>query len=339
MTEALRPLTLGEILDRTMQLYRRNFALFAGTAAAPMLVLLVCGVLAGVLFGVLSVTAHLALHSNSIGIAIVIVMALAIVLVAVAATVFTQAGVTGAAIGVIQGRKMKIREALAAVRPRFWRYCGLMILQGLFAAGIPGVAAAAVVVAVTLLERSGGIGPTLAGVVYFFAFLAAAVVAIVLGMAIAMGMAIAVAEDRPAVASLKRAIQLSKGTRGRIFVMFLVVWALTIVLLMIAYVPMIIVFVMIGVSGPNSPHTIAAILVAECLYLVIDFAIQTIVPPAYLTALVLFYYDQRIRKEGFDIELLMQHAGLGAPLAPPEPGPTPLPEAQPPTGEQTTEQA
>src|SRR5215469_6901848 len=33
MTTALRPLTLGELLDRTFQLYRNNFLLFVGIAA------------------------------------------------------------------------------------------------------------------------------------------------------------------------------------------------------------------------------------------------------------------------------------------------------------------
>jgi hypothetical protein len=34
--------------------------------------------------------------------------------------------------------------------------------------------------------------------------------------------------------------------------------------------------------------------------------------PIYPIALTLFYYDQRIRKEGFDIERLMESAGLNA---------------------------
>ncbi len=33
MESNLRPLTLGEILDRTAQLYRTNFLLFAGIAS------------------------------------------------------------------------------------------------------------------------------------------------------------------------------------------------------------------------------------------------------------------------------------------------------------------
>jgi len=34
-------------------------------------------------------------------------------------------------------------------------------------------------------------------------------------------------------------------------------------------------------------------------------------------ALTLFYYDQRIRHEGYDIERMMDSAGLNAPATPP----------------------
>lgn len=40
--DVLRPMHLGEILDRTVQIYRRQFLLFVGTAAGPSLVLLGC---------------------------------------------------------------------------------------------------------------------------------------------------------------------------------------------------------------------------------------------------------------------------------------------------------
>jgi hypothetical protein len=44
------------------------------------------------------------------------------------------------------------------------------------------------------------------------------------------------------------------------------------------------------------------------------FAIQAVTRPIYGIALTLFYYDQRIRQEGFDIEWLMHRAGLVAPM-------------------------
>jgi hypothetical protein len=36
----LRPMSLGEVLDKTFTLYRENFLLFAGIAAIPLLLLL-----------------------------------------------------------------------------------------------------------------------------------------------------------------------------------------------------------------------------------------------------------------------------------------------------------
>ena len=42
----------------------------------------------------------------------------------------------------------------------------------------------------------------------------------------------------------------------------------------------------------------------------VDFAVQILIAPVYAMALVLFYYDQRIRTEGYDIERMMEAAGL-----------------------------
>ena len=50
MDNQLRPLNLGEILDRTAQLYRRNFWLYVGTAALPLLFVLALAIPIGALF-------------------------------------------------------------------------------------------------------------------------------------------------------------------------------------------------------------------------------------------------------------------------------------------------
>ena len=48
----------------------------------------------------------------------------------------------------------------------------------------------------------------------------------------------------------------------------------------------------------------------------LSFVAQALVRPLYGIALTVFYFDQRIRKEGFDIEWMMQQAGLTPPPAP-----------------------
>jgi hypothetical protein len=46
-------------------------------------------------------------------------------------------------------------------------------------------------------------------------------------------------------------------------------------------------------------------------------AISTLLAPIYPIAITLFYYDQRIRREGYDIERMMDAAGMTAPTTPP----------------------
>jgi hypothetical protein len=47
------------------------------------------------------------------------------------------------------------------------------------------------------------------------------------------------------------------------------------------------------------------------------FVVSVIIGPIFPIALTLFYYDQRIRHEGYDIERMMDAAGLNAPATPP----------------------
>jgi hypothetical protein len=48
---------------------------------------------------------------------------------------------------------------------------------------------------------------------------------------------------------------------------------------------------------------------------VIGFFTNTFLGPIYATGITLLYYDQRVRHEGYDIEWMMQSAGLGQLLA------------------------
>jgi hypothetical protein len=48
----------------------------------------------------------------------------------------------------------------------------------------------------------------------------------------------------------------------------------------------------------------------QVLSQVIGFFTNTFLGPIWAAGITLFYYDQRIRKEGYDIEWMMQAAGL-----------------------------
>jgi Membrane domain of glycerophosphoryl diester phosphodiesterase len=315
MNEPLRPYTLGEILDRTMQLYRRNFLLFAGSAAPPSAVMLamLLAILAVVGYFARSGMAGLREHGLAIGILLIAVAAVTVP-AEIGATVVSQAALVRAAISAHLGQKLRIREAIKSVWPRFWRYFCLLLLQIVFVGLIPGAIAGAalgVVFAVAATARGNGLATGAAIGFFLFVIVAAAGVAIVLLMlTYSLAMPICVAEQKAAWEAMKRSVKLTKGTRGRIFLMFLLIWALSVVASMAAYVPMMIVVAVVSAMGHGAQYAAAVLIISEAVNVLVNFTVQLLVTPVYATALVLFYFDQRIRTEGYDIEWMMEQAGL-----------------------------
>ncbi|MGB8031558.1 MAG: hypothetical protein WCF30_18050 [Terracidiphilus sp.] len=316
MSETFRPSTLGEILDRTARLYRRNFWLFAGVAALPIGTVLAFTAAGGALFGAAEVGFRATNLANPAGIALVVLVVLIAAPVYIAAAVFSSAGLTQAAASTNRGEKITIRGAFASVRPRFWRYLWFFILQGIVVAFIPAAIALAVAgPLIYLASRSGaGVGAGAAiGFVVFFIFFAAFFVIVWLVLGYSIGLSVCVVEQKPAWDSLKRAWRLSQGTRGRIFVMYLLVIALSIALSMVAAIPFLIIVAVATSAGNGAAYSTTAVAAAEIVRVIVDFLLQVLLAPISAIALVLFYYDQCIRKEGLDIEWMMQQAGLTQP--------------------------
>jgi hypothetical protein len=322
MNEPLRPSTLGEILDRTALLFRRNFWLFVGVAAVPIGAIFAVSVPLGALLGVYGATVFRGGAPNKVVLVLAVVAILLVVIpISVVASVLSQAAVARVAIAANMGLKLKLRAAFKSVWPRFWRYLGLMVLQGVFAGVIPGAIAAAVVVALTLLARwagGGAAGTAALGFALFFVFVATIVVVILRALSYSMALPACIVEEKSAWVSLQRSVKLSKGTRGRIFVMFLLVYALAIIVTVIGYIPTTILVAIATTVGHGARYAVFMVVFAEIVNVLVSFALQTIITPVYMIALVLFYYDQRIRTEGFDIEWMMEQAGLtGAGPLPP----------------------
>jgi hypothetical protein len=320
MTTQLRPLKLGEILDRTAQIYRRNFVSFAGVAAAPAVVILVGIVPAFALVGFFGASVARGTTPWNSGMLAVFIGASAVGgVLALAATVVSQAALMRAAIAAQMGQKLKIREALNSVWPRFWRYLGVMILQGIFVLLIPLAIGGGVAGLLFLLARyaGGGLAPNaVAGFLSFLILAASVVLIVMLALSYSLSMPSCVAEEKPPWPSLQRSMKLSKGTRGRIFLMFLLIGALSMAVSTIGNIPIFIISAVAAAMG-KSVHAMAIVLViAEFFNVVVNFALQTLITPVYVTALVLFYYDQRIRIEGYDIEWMMERAGLSGARSP-----------------------
>lgn len=123
------------------------------------------------------------------------------------------------------------------------------------------------------------------------------------GIILAVGLAVAIPavvleSGRTASAALSRSWELTRGSRWRIF-------GLGITLLVLLYLPVLAITGLVAVLlprgaaaafGPASTATIVA--------LAIGGLVQLFVYPLFYCVLTVTYYDLRVRKEGFDLELL-----------------------------------
>jgi hypothetical protein len=327
MDDKLRPLTLGEILDRTAQFYRRNFWTFAGVAAVPVLASFAVLVPIGVAMGLMGVFKAGQAAANTPAFVGMIVVAVAIGLpVLLVAGVVEQAALTRTAIGVHLGQKLKVREAIRSVWPRFWRYLWLLVLLGLLVGFVPFMVAGGVAVGTIGLGAAGGAGARVfSGFLTFLLILGAFVYIVWRWLCYAMAMAACIVEEKTAWQSIRRANRLSKGTRWRIFVMYLLMFAISFVIAMIADVFMFIGIAIATALGSSKLGPVVTV-VGVIIGLLARIALQVIIQPIPGIALVLFYYDQRVRTEGYDIELMMEQAGMTSP--PIETAPPANPEAQ-----------
>jgi len=297
MTEALRPMNLGALLDRGVQIFRARYQLFFGLAAISGLAQLAYQL----------ATVHpkpgQAKTGAEIGLllagyaATIVFWCVHLVLAAI-----TQAAICMAASRVHLGEPVNFRQAFGAFIPKAGRLVGLTFLQGIFAfwpliivvfvavivtLGAPGTANAVyVVVGLTIL----GMIPCMALYTrYVLAFPATAV------------------EGLSATTALERSVRLSEGGRWRIF-WGLIVPAVPPLMITSGTAALVAHFQASSPLLAGTPIAVAGIngavtLLASLLFTPYNSIVHT-----------LLYYDQRIRREGFDVERMMQSAGLNAEL-------------------------
>ncbi len=121
--------------------------------------------------------------------------------------------------------------------------------------------------------------------------------------------------------------------------LYLLGMALNFILSMAVTMPLLfIVALMPGINTPQRSQTVGFVVLL--IVYGAAFAVQAFTRPVYGISLLLFYYDQRIRQEAFDIEWMMMRAGLIAPAMTPTqteaqttagsaPVPVPVPALEP----------
>jgi len=281
----LRPMTLGEVLDRTFRLYKSEFWLFVGIMSLPFLVLFIFNVsiawltrsqIAAVGAGG-APQAPPAIHPATIfagiGVALLVVV-LSFILTGVgqAATIF-------AVSDLYLGRPVGIRGSFRQVRGHVLQVLGVIFLVGLLVGAglilliIPGI---------ILACRTGVAVPA------------------------------AMLEDEGPATAIGRSMKLTKGFAMDMFLIFLLTWVLAIAAAVILQLPFTL------MAATPHPHVLPFGLMV--LQYVTTFISQVLIAPVGAIAFSLMYYNLRVRKEAFDLQHLMTLMGIGAAPSAPAPG-------------------
>jgi len=315
MSTQLRPMTLGEILDRTAELYRNHFLLFAGTSsifsgAMLLMQMLHVGVLA--LIGYPHVPSHL---EWTYAVALVAELLAIVLLGGLSIAAFNHA-----VAWVYLGQSASVRGAVRSIFSRLGRYLWLMAVIAFRAwAPLAILYVAFFAILFTMLPSGFLFNPQvaqhappqdptslivagLAMLILAPLMLGALVYGVLMALRYSLAMPACVVEGLPARQAIKRSIELSKGSRGRIFVLGLLVTAIQMLLGLLLGFPTIV----FAVRHLGEQLPLGWLAVQQ----IVDFFTATFIGPIYSAGLTLFYYDQRIRREGFDIEWMMQAAGM-----------------------------
>jgi hypothetical protein len=265
----LRPLTTGELLDRTFTLYRRNFALFFGIAALPYLLILAMNLM------VVTITAAGSGGSGP-GLGTLAAVMGGVIFVAIAymmAIALSQAASFFAVSSVYLNEPVTISQAFGKMKKFTGRVIvlffavGLLVVLGLIVFVVPGV---------------------------------------ILALGTALAIPAAVLENLGVEGAIRRSMALTKGARGRVALIFLLGWILQVGMGLVSGAT-------VGALGLVSGDDGAIGAGGQIIQSLVETGVGALVAPVVLIAMTLLYYDQRVRKEAFDIQHMM--AQLGRPAA------------------------
>lgn len=317
METNLRPMTLGEILDRTAQLYRQNFLLFAGIASAYAGGVLVVGLAETGVQEWLRLAHQTGALLWSTGAALLVTYVAIFI-----SRPITEAANNRAVAWLYLGEPATIRGAYQSILPKVWRYLWLGLLKVIFG-WLPLIAVYAGLAGIFIFLGMKGIfkpgappappASTSAGMIVsfivmgilFLLALPAVIYGVIMELRYSLAVPASVVEDLKARAAIKRSIALSKWSRGRIFVLRLLVWVIEVGLASLTQG-----FFVFAAMKNHGQLAVGWRVVQQF----VGFCTTTFVAPILSTGLTLFYYDQRIRKEGYDIEWMMQAAGMTVPV-------------------------
>ncbi|MGH9570179.1 MAG: hypothetical protein ACRD4F_11090 [Candidatus Angelobacter sp.] len=314
MDQALRPMSTSQVLDRTFSLYRSNFVLFAGIALISPALTLISSLAQLAIFGMPFIPEPGKLDPHMVQQYMMrsfIAFGATIITYAIG-TAFASSATIYAVSMVHLGKTTTIRDCYAKIRPIVARIMGLLA-RVFFLAFWPILAGYALMAlaAISLvgLGKNAGISSAMlgiiAGLLAFVTIVGGLVWIFIAFCRYALAVPACTLEGLPGKISIIRSKFLTQGRKGDIFLIYLLTGILTLALTYALQAPALLAN-NIGMLTARS-HLGTGALVWMNLA---NFLSGAIAGPIITVALALMYYDQRVRKEAFDLQLMMEAIGL-----------------------------
>ena len=308
-TVNLAPLSLGELLDQTFSYLRKHFWLFAGIMVAPEAVLVGLNLLMQIFLrpprfvpGTRVVpSAQMAAFMARAGMSTLAILLAYYVVYALAL------GATTYALSEIHlGRATTILESYRGVRRRLGRLINvtLTILIRTFGVFVTGRVLARIGHGAhgrIVRGRSRGGSPSSWAWRFWWRFTITGILLIIFLVRYSVAVPALVLENLSARQALKRSVALTSGFLWRLLVVGVLTLLIRIVVVFLCQSPFAIAVMLVTVKGgyPSIWLSIPSMLVGG--------ACATATAPLFMIGFALAYYDLRVRKEGFDLQLMMSN--------------------------------
>lgn len=326
---ALVPLGAGDLIDRAVRLYRRHLAVLIRIAAPPVFVTAIGSVLWTIAW-----RGFFSTSSESTFILYIFIATTGAALL-LGGHLFSLIVMGGASRNLVThllwNEPVLARTTYSAVRSRFWSLVGAAVIMMLWL-GVAGVVAFFGWYIVVIFVSLGAIvaaqwAPVwLSAFVGVVGFLAASAVALWLFFFMAGRVAyvpqVMLVEGKRVFESISRSFSLAKGNVRRLMAMTFFITFATYSALMILIIPLAAFAWLNGIT--LSPFSATEWPVwYSILYSVLEPLSSILLAPVWMLGFSLLYVDERVRHEGYDIELMaaqklgpMPRLNVSSPLAP-----------------------
>ncbi len=313
---SLAPLGAGDLIDRAVRLYRRHFMTLIRIAAPPVVI----SAIGSVLMTIINRSPAARLSGGDV------LMALFGFLLWGGGVLLNVIVMGGAARNLIThllwNEPFSARTTYRNVRARFWGLLGasLIVAIWIFIASVVAVLVWALVVQLFIFGRYSGayVNTWFAMILVIIWVVAVTFLALLLFFLMVKFIAyvpqVMMIEGRGVFDSVGRSFTLARGNLRRLMAMFLFHSFATWSALMILVIPLAVYGKMQGVSI-SPTNAISWPMWYAVGYSVITQASAILLAPVWMLGLSLMYVDERVRQEGYDVELIASRQLGGMPNA------------------------